>query len=102
LAFEAFVALDLALAQGTYREASALRCAPPAGTGEGKAPEDRFVFIEQNDLALARSVLQGSKFERAISEISWGGIKATGRTIVTYTTWKVIAHHRARRETRRR
>src|SRR5215475_7416942 len=84
LAFEAFCAFDLTLAQGTDREARALGGAPPAGAGEGKAPEDRFVFIEQNDLAPTSPGLQGSQFERAISEISRGGIKATGGTIVTY------------------
>src|SRR5919201_2359799 len=36
LAFERFLAFDLALAQGTYREASALGRVPPAGAGQGK------------------------------------------------------------------
>jgi len=84
LAFAGLLTFDLTLAQGTDREADALGGAPPAGAGEGKAPEDRFVFIEQNDLAPTSPVLQGSQFERAISEISRGGIKATGGTIVTY------------------
>jgi len=84
LAFEGLLAFDLALAQWTYREASALGCAPPAGAGQGKAPEDRFVFIEQNDLAPTRLVLEGSKFESAISEVCGGGIEATRGTIVAY------------------
>src|SRR5437588_10403147 len=82
LAFEGLLAFDLALAQWTYREASAPGCAPPAGTGEGKAPQDGFVFIEQNDLATTSLVLQGGEFERAVSEISRGGIQATSGTIV--------------------
>jgi len=57
LAFEAFFAFDLALAQGTYREASALGFAPPACPGEGKTPHDRFIFIEQNDLAPTSPIL---------------------------------------------
>jgi hypothetical protein len=84
LAFEGLLAFDLALAQWTYREASALGGAPPAGTGEGKAPQDSLIFVEQNDLATTRLVLQGGKFERAVSESSRGGIKATGGTIVAY------------------
>jgi hypothetical protein len=36
----------LALAQGTYREARAVGCAPPAGAGQGKTPHDGFIFIE--------------------------------------------------------
>ena len=84
LAFAGLLAFDLALAQGTDREASALGGAPPAGTGEGKAPQDRFVFIEQNDLATTSLVLQGGEFERAVSELSRGGVKATSGTIVAY------------------
>jgi|GEM_PF-3356580 len=84
LAFERFVAFDLTLAQEACGNTSALRFAPPARSGEGKAPEDGFVFIEQDDLAPARPVLEGGKFERAIGESSWGRIKATGGTIVAY------------------
>jgi len=57
LAFEGLLAFDLALAQGAGREAIALGSAPPARPGQGKAPEDRFVLIEQNDLAPAGSIL---------------------------------------------
>ena len=46
LAFEAFFAFDLALAQGTYREASALGFAPPACPRQGKPPDDGFIFIQ--------------------------------------------------------
>src|SRR5262245_51050942 len=84
LAFAGLLAVDLTLAQGTDREASALGGVPPAGTGEGKAPQDRFVFIEQNDLATTSLVLQGGEFERAVSELSRGGVKATSGTIVAY------------------
>jgi len=84
LAFECFFPLDLALAQRTYGEASALRGAPPARAGQGKAPEDGFVCIEQNDLATARLVLEGGEFKRAIGESSRGGIKTTGRAVVAY------------------
>src|SRR5262249_3984836 len=50
LAFERFVAVDLALTQGACRETITLGAAPPAQPGKGKAPEDGFVFIEQDDL----------------------------------------------------
>jgi len=63
LAFEGLLAFDLALAQGTDGEAHARRFAPPARTGQGKAPENRFVFIEQNDLTLASPVLSGGECE---------------------------------------
>jgi hypothetical protein len=84
LAFEGFRAFDLALAQGTYREASALGSVPPAGAGQGKAPQDGFVCIEQNDLPTARLVLEGGKFKSPISEVSGVGIQAASGTIVAY------------------
>jgi hypothetical protein len=84
LAFAGLFAFDLALTQGAYGEANALRCAPPASSGQGKAPEDCFVLIEQNDLAPACPVLQGSQFERAIGEVCGVGIEATSGTIVAY------------------
>ena len=82
LAFEGLLACDLTLAQRAGGEASALGFAPPARTGQGKAPEDGFVFIEQNDLITPSPVLQGGEFERGIGKGSRAGIKATGRTIV--------------------
>ena len=87
LAFEAFFAFDLALAQWACGEASALRFAPPARPGQGEAPEDRFVLIEQNDLATAGSVLQGSQFERAIGEISRGGIQSASGAVEAYVVF---------------
>ena len=72
LAFERFLAFDLALAQRARGEARALGCAPQAGPGEGEAPEDGFIFIEQNDLTPAGPVLKGSEFERRPCQLSGG------------------------------
>ena len=55
---------------------------PPAYAGEGKAPQDRFVFIEQNDLAPASAILQGGEFERGIGKISGVGSEPPGGTTV--------------------
>jgi hypothetical protein len=63
LAFEAFFAFDLALAQRTCGETNAVGFPPPAGTGEGKAPQDGLIFVEHNDLAPASTVLQRGEFE---------------------------------------
>jgi hypothetical protein len=82
LAFEGLLAFDLTLAQRAYGEAGALSFAPPARAGQRKAPQDRFIFIEQNDLATARLVLEGGEFERAVGESSRGGIKAAGGAVV--------------------
>src|SRR5262249_12954029 len=78
LAFEGLVAFDLTLASRAWRKARALGLAPPARAGQRKAPQDRFVFIEHNDLATARRVLEGGKCERAVGEISRGGIQSAG------------------------
>src|SRR5215813_14443279 len=80
LAFEAFCTFDLALAQGTYREARAVGFPPPAGPGEGKAPQDGLIFIEQNDLAPAGPVFEGGEFERGIREVRRLGIEPPGGT----------------------
>jgi hypothetical protein len=61
LAFAGCVALARARAQRTGGQTRALRTAPPAQPGEGKAPQDSCIFIEQNDLAAARSILPGSE-----------------------------------------
>ena len=81
LAFEGLLAVDLTLAQRPCREARALGGAPPARAEQGKTPQDGFVFIEQNDLATARLVLEGGQFERAVGEISWGGIQSASGTV---------------------
>src|SRR2546428_1115034 len=84
LAFEGLLAFDLTLAQRACGEACALRFAPPARAGQGKAPEDRFVFIQQNDLATTGPVLEGGECERAVGEISRGGIQSAGGAVVAY------------------
>ena len=84
LAFEGLLAFDLTLAQRAYGEAGALRFAPPARAGKGKTPEDRFVFIEHNDLTAARLVFEGGEFERAVGEISRGGIQSARGAVEAY------------------
>jgi hypothetical protein len=98
LAFQGLLAFDVALAQGAYGEASTLRFAPPARAGQGKAPEDRFVLIEQNNFATAGAVLQGSEFERARGELSRGRIQAPGGPMIAYIfflTHRAHFHDRA-------
>ena len=82
LTFEAFCAFDLALAQGPCQETRAVGFPPPAGTGEGKAPQDGFIFVEQNDLAPARPVLQRGEFDGGIRQVSGGRLEPSGGTTV--------------------
>jgi hypothetical protein len=84
LAFARFVTFDSTLAHRTCGQTRTLRCMPPARPGQGKAPQNRFVFIEPNDLAPARLVFKSREFERALGEISRGRIQAAGRAVVTY------------------
>ena len=84
LAFQGLLTFDLTLTQRPYREARTLRCPPPTRAGQGKAPEDGFVFIEQNDLTTTRLVLQGGKCERAVGEVRWGRIQSAGGAVVAY------------------
>src|SRR4029453_13542094 len=84
LACAGFLAFDLALAQWPYREASPLGGGPPAPAGQGTAPHEGFVCIEQNSPPTATLVLEGSKFQSPISEVSGVGLQATGGTIVAY------------------
>jgi hypothetical protein len=46
LAFERLFTSDLTLAQWPGRQAIALGAAPPALPGQGKAPQDSFIFVE--------------------------------------------------------
>ncbi len=68
LAFEGFVAFDLTRAQRACGQTIPLGFAPPARSGQGKAPQDRFVGIEQDDLTPPGLVLERSQFERGIGE----------------------------------
>src|SRR2546428_2492761 len=68
LPFERLFTSDVTLAQWTRGEAIALGAAPPAQPGQGKAPEERFIFIEHNDLATAGPILQGGECGGAIGD----------------------------------
>ena len=70
LAFVALVTFDLTLAEWPDGQASALGFAPPARPGQGKPPEDRFIFIEQNDLTPLGAILQRRQCERCPRQLS--------------------------------
>ena len=82
LAFEALVAFDLTLTQWPGGQARALGFAPPARPGQGKTPEDGFIFIEQNDLTPAGPVLQGRELERSPRQLSGVGSEPARRSAV--------------------
>jgi hypothetical protein len=84
LAFEGLRAFDLTRAQRACGEAGALGFAPPARAGQREAPQDRFIFVEQNDVAPARLVLQGRECDRARGEVGRGGVEPPGGAVVAY------------------
>src|SRR5215475_166764 len=82
LTFEPLLGIDLALAQRAGGQTVALAASPPAAPGQSKTPEHRLILVEQNDLALARPIFQGLKFETAIGQIGRAGIEsARGATV---------------------
>src|SRR6266571_3643122 len=84
LSFQPLVTFDLTWTQRPCGQASTLGFVPPARPGEGKTPEDGFIFIEQNDLPLTSPILESRECERAVGEISRGRIKTPRGTAVVY------------------
>ena len=82
LPFEGLLALNLTLAQRADGEASPPGCMPPARTGQRKAPQDRFVFIEQNDLTPTGLIFERREVDRGIREGSGVRIQAPGGAVV--------------------
>ena len=72
LAFEGLLACALAPAQRAYGPAIPLGFPPPAGTGEGKAPEDRFIGIEQDNLATTGTVCERCEVDRRVGHVCRG------------------------------
>jgi hypothetical protein len=84
LAFERLFPFDLRVTQWAGWQASALGAAPPAQPREGEAPQDRFIFVEQNDFTPTRAVFKGGEVDRAIGEVGRRGIEPSGGATVAY------------------
>ena len=82
LPFEGLLAFNLTLAQWAYEEASPSGCTPPARAGQRKAPQDRFVFIEQNDLTPTGLIFERREVDRGIREGSGVRSQAPGGAVV--------------------
>jgi hypothetical protein len=65
LAFQGLFTCDVAGAEGPCGQAIALRFAvPPTCAGQGKTPQDRCIFVEQNDLTALGAIRQCRQCER--------------------------------------
>jgi hypothetical protein len=74
LTFERLFVFDLACTEGAGGEAKTLACmAPPARPRERKTPDNRFIFIEQNNLAPLGAVFEGRQFAGRPRQCSRGG-----------------------------
>ena len=82
LPFESFLVSDLARTQGTKGQAIAPATTPPSPTWQGKAPNHRLVFIEQDDLAQAGALVEDSSIEAGQGDFSGIGIEPPGGTAV--------------------
>jgi hypothetical protein len=83
LPFEGLVLFDLTMAQGTCGQALAGGSAPPAGPRQGKAPQDRFIFVEQDNLTTLSLLLEGSESEPRLRKFMWIRIEPSRGTVVT-------------------
>jgi hypothetical protein len=63
-AFEGLVAFDLTPAERADGQAIPLGFTPPAGAGQGKAPQDRFIGIKQKNLATTGAVCERREVNR--------------------------------------
>src|SRR5215510_9686629 len=95
--FEGLLTLELPLRQGARGEAGALGLAvPPTRAGQGKAPEDRFVGIEPDELAPAGLVLKRRQFDRGVGEGRRGGRQQAGGTIEAHRLFVKTPRTRSR------
>ena len=92
LTFEAFLGVDLALAQRTGGQAVTLAASPSPASGQGKALKHRLILVEQNDLTLTRPICQGLEFKAAIGQICRVGIEPAGRATVAQRVFLVALH----------
>jgi hypothetical protein len=72
LTFEGLLAFDLAPTQRAYGPARPLGFPPPAGAGQGKAPQDRFIGIEQAQLATTGAVFERREVDRRRGPVGSG------------------------------
>jgi len=78
LTFEGLLASERTRAQRAYGPARARHFGPPAGVGEGQAPQEGCVRLEQDALVPARLGREGREGARGRREGRRGGRQATG------------------------
>ncbi len=70
--------VHLALGQGTEGQPIARRLMPPAGPGQGKAPQDGLVFLQEDDLATLGAVCEGGECKASRHQGGGVGLQTSG------------------------
>ena len=83
LSFETLLMLKLIARQRVKRQAIALILTPPTSSGQGEAPHDRFIFIEQDELILPGLLLQLGQLEACLSQLMRIRVEPAGGAVVT-------------------
>jgi hypothetical protein len=89
---------DTAGAQRAGGQAIAWRAARPPAMEEGKAPDDRLIRVEQDDLAALRAIFQSRQGDGARGEVSRLGSEqsrgATGAQRIFFKTLRILSRPR--------
>ena len=83
VSFEMLLGVDLMSRHRMKRQAIALISTPPADSGQGKAPHDRFIFIEPDEPVLSGLLLQLGQFDSRLSQLMGLRVEPAGGAVVT-------------------
>jgi hypothetical protein len=82
VSLEALLMIDLIARQRVKGQAIALILTPPTSSGQGEAPHDRFIFIEQDELVPPGLLLQLGQSGPRLSELIGVGLELAGGAVV--------------------
>ena len=83
LSLEVLLLIDLMTRQGVKGQAIALIFVPPAGSWQGKAPNDGFIFVEQDEVALLCLLLKVGQLDAGLSQFMRIRVQSAGGSIIT-------------------
>ena len=75
LSLEVLLWIDLMTRQRVQGQAIALIFVPPAGSWQGKAPNDGFIFVEQDEVALLCLLLKVGQLDAGLSQFMRIGVE---------------------------
>ena len=75
--------IDLMTRQRVKGQAIALIFVPPAGSWQGKAPNDGFIFVEQDEVALLCLLVKVGQLDAGLSQFMRIRVQSAGGSIRT-------------------